>query len=165
MKKLIFLLLLISTGAYAQKSSKTIYIDSLVDIIDPSKAIIKNDSTVLDKPQYGLYIKTYMTASRMNNKLSKYSQTVYTTRTENGKTDKMISWNTFYFFDDKLIRVKEGGSGKGKEINFDWYFDGDSILYTSMPMDSEKAKNRGPLLLNMAKEILARAEKIRESSR
>lgn len=147
MKKYLFFILLslIVGNSYAQETSKTKNIDAIVSRINQADYQTKKDTIIQDKPEYGLKMTTYLTMKVADNQLKKYENLVYTTLTQNGIAKEITTSSTFYYDQNKLIKVEEyliEGSSK-KVMN--WYYSEDKPLYYDLK--SEKAEDRAKMLL------------------
>ena len=149
MKKILFsTLLLFTINSNCQDTLKVRQIDSLVSVINQSNLVIQNDSILQDRPELGLAMKTYLTMALDGNKLKKYINKVNSVRLEKGISKQMTASNTFYFDQDKLIKVEEFVIEGDKKLYFDWYYSENKPLYYTY--QSEKSESRATLLLTMA---------------
>ena len=64
----------------------------------------------------------------------------------------MITSNTFYFDQDKLIKVEEFGIEGEKKLFADWYYSENKPLYYTY--QSDKSESRAALLLTMGNNML-----------
>ena len=145
------------TKSYSQDNFDLKRIDSIVTTINYSKLKANQDSIIQNFPNLGLSIKSYLTMVVENNQLKKYVNYVNTDRLENGVTIKATSCNTFYYDQNKLIKVEECSLSDNQAIQFDWYFLDDRCLYHSL--QSDKAESRATLLLSMSKEMIKKVIK------
>ena len=154
MKKILFsaLLMLFTIKSSCQDTVKVQQIDSLVSVINQSNLIIQNDSILQDRPELGVTMKTYLTIALDGNKLKKYINKVSSVRLEKGISKQMIASDTFYFDEDKLIKVEELVIEGDKKQYFNWYYFENKPLYYTY--QSEKSASRATLLLAMGSGIL-----------
>jgi len=101
-------------------------------------------------PDVGLFMKTYVSVYLKGNDLVKYASRVNAVRKENGVTEKSNSSSTFYFDDNKLIKVEETANFKGENITPEWYYLDDKPLYYTV--QSENSESRGTLAFNFGKD-------------
>jgi len=140
-----------------QDTFKIRQIDSLVKVINQSNLIIQNDSTLQDRPELDLSIKTYLTVALDGNKLKKYVNRVNSVRLEKGISKQMTTSNTFYFDQDKLIKVEEYAIEGEKKLYADWYYSENKPLHYTY--QSDKSESRAALLLTMANGMLKQIQK------
>lgn len=146
------IVLLIITKSYSQETSKIKDIDVTVNTINQSNYQITRDTIILDKPEYGLKTKTYLTMKVDKNQLKKYENLVFTTMSLDGNSREMTTSTTFYYNENKLIKVEEYMmEGSNKKV-MDWYYFEDKPLYYTLK--SEKAEGRAKLLLSMSEAML-----------
>ena len=146
------IVLLIITKSYSQETSKIKDIDVTVNTINQSNYKITRDTIILDKPEYGLKTKTYLTMKVDKNQLKKYENLVFTTMSLDGNSREMTTSTTFYYNENKLIKVEEFMmEGSNKKV-MDWYYFEDKPLYYTLK--SEKAEGRAKLLLSMSEAML-----------
>lgn len=150
---LLFSLLAITINAASQNYAALARIDSIVSVINASPKNLVQDSTIQSLPAYGLSMKTYITAIVEGDQLRKYTNYVITDRVEAGVTKHLITNNTFYYFQNKLIKVEEFAIENNRVHQFFFYFQNDKCLYASLISDEDKARDRPTLLLSMAKGI------------
>lgn len=150
MLTLIFLLLF--SSSYSQDTSKIKQIDTLVLSINNSTLPIQRDTIIQDRPELGLKMITYLTMIVNDNELMKYVNFVNTTMTENGKSRQMTTSSTFYYHDNKLIKVEEYLIEGDNKKTADWYYSDNKPLYYTL--QSDKAASRANLLLTMADGML-----------
>ena len=149
---LFILMIVFCTKSFSQDTIKTNAIDEMVKSINQSKYKIEKDTLINDKPEYGLKTITYLTMVTNQNQLKKYENLVYMTMTQNGTTRNMITSSTFYYDQNKLIKVEEYGiEGSNKKV-MDWYYsDGKPLYYT---LKSDKAADRALFLITLSEEML-----------
>ena len=142
---------------YCQDTLKIRQIDSLVSVINQSGLIIQNDSIFQDHPELGLTMKIYLTMALDGNKLKKYVNKGIAVRVEKGISKQMTTSNTFYFDNDKLIKVEEFAIEGEKKLYADWYYSENKSLYYTH--QSDKSESRAALLLTMANGMLNQIQK------
>jgi len=149
---LFILMIIFSTKSFSQDTLKTKEIDDIVKSINQSKYQIEKDTLIQDKPEYGLKTITYLTMVTNQNQLKKYENLVDMTMSQNGTTRKMITSSTFYYNQNKLIKVEEYAiEGNDKKV-MDWYyFDGKPLYYT---LKSDKAADRALFLITLSETML-----------
>ena len=149
---LFILMFVFCTKSFSQDTIKTKAIDDMVKSINQSKYKIEKDTLINDKPEYGLKTITYLTMVTNQNQLKKYENLVNITMTQNGTTRNMITSSTFYYDQNKLIKVEEYGiEGSNKKV-MDWYYsDGKPLYYT---LKSDKAADRALFLITLSEEML-----------
>jgi len=152
-KHLFFILLSLIVGnSYAQETPQTKNIDAIVSRINQSEYQIKKDTIIQDKPEYGLKMTTYLTMKVVENQLKKYENIVYTTFNQTGTTKEITTSTTFYYDQNKLIKVEEYMiEGSSKKV-MNWYYFEDKPLYYDLK--SEKAEDRAKMLLNISEAML-----------
>jgi hypothetical protein len=148
----LFVASLITITVYSQDSAKMRQIDALVSLINNSNFKVQRDSIIQDLPEYGISMRTYLTAVIDGTELKKYVNNVHSTTQENGVSKQMVGENAFYFDHNKLIKVEEYGKQDDKKIEMLWYYEDDKPIYYTLK--SDKAKDRAEQLLGMAKIIL-----------
>ena len=146
------LVLLITTHAFSQDNLKIKEIDLLVNEIKQSTLPIKRDSVILNQPELGLKMKTYLTMLINDKELKKYENFVDATMTVDGKVKKMTTSTTFYYNNNKLIKVEEYSIEADKKNLIDWYYSDSKPLLNTL--ESCKAADRAQLLLTMSENIL-----------
>ena len=145
-------LLFIVEASYSQDTAKLKSIDSIVNIINTSELASKWDSLNQDKPALGLKMTSYVGAFTNKNALKKYvNRAIMETRNDN-KAEQLITSSTFYFDNNKLIKVEEYGIKDGKKSAFDWYYENDKPLYYTSK--KEESEERAQLLLSMGTSML-----------
>ncbi len=151
MKRIVlFGLLFFTVNAYSQDTSKINQIDSLVKVINSSSTFkIRHDTISQDHPELGLSMKTYLTTAVNGDELKKYVNKLNAVTQENGTSKQIVTSNTFYYSDNKLIKVEEFGVQDEKEQHFDWYFSEEKCIYHTW--NSDKADARANLLLSISK--------------
>jgi len=127
-------------------------IDSLAKAINNSNFKIHTDSTSQDFPQVGLWMKTYLITVTDSTQLKKYINKVYATRVDGGVSKKTTTSSSFYFDQNKLIKVEEFMIEDDKENHADWYYADDKPLHYTLK--NEKSEERANFLLNIAKTML-----------
>ncbi len=135
----------------AQDSTKLRQIDSLVKVINESNITPQNDTIVQDMPDIGLFMKTYLSIIADGKDLKKYVNRLVSTRLEKGTTKNLTTQNSFYFDNNKLIKVEEFAIDGSNEKRFDWYYWEEKPLYYTF--QSEKSEARAALLLTMSKNL------------
>ncbi|WP_281239950.1 hypothetical protein [Flavobacterium praedii] len=151
------LLFLMVTNSYSQETSKTKDIDVIVNYINQSNYQTTRDTIIQDKPEYGLKMKTYLTMKVDANQLKKYENFAYTNMTLDGKSHEITTSTTFYYDENKLIKVEEYMiEGSDKKV-MDWYYSEDKPLYYTLK--SDKAEERATLLLSMSDAMLKQIKK------
>lgn len=154
MKPLFLLSLLAFTmNVTSQNYAALARIDSIVSVINASPKNMVQDSTIQSLPAYGLAMKTYISAVVEGDQLKKYTNYVITDKVEAGVSKHLITNNTFYYFQNELIKVEEFVLENNRAHQFFFYFQNDKCLYASLPPDEDKARDRPTLLLSMAKGI------------
>jgi hypothetical protein len=149
---LLYAAIFFSSAVYAQDTLKLKQIDSLVHLINTSNYKTQRNTIKNEMPQLGFSIRTYLTMVTNGAELKKYVNDVHSTRQENGTTKQMDANNTFYFDNNKLIKVEEFAIQDDKRMDIVWYYADDKpIYYTSK---SDNAKERSQLLLTLAKGML-----------
>jgi hypothetical protein len=71
----------------------------------------------------------------------------------------MVSFNSFYFNKNALIKVEEIVITEDNQFVWSWYYSGDKPLYYSVRQD--KSAGRADLLLTMAKAMLKQLQQIK----
>lgn len=150
---LLFSLLVITINAASQNYAALARIDSIVSIINASSTNPVQDSVIQAMPEYGISIKTYITAIVEEGQLKKYTNYIVSDRIEAGVSKHLIASNTFYYFQNKLMKVEEFAMENNRVHQFFCYFQNDKPLYSSIPADKDKDRDRPTLLLSMAKGI------------
>jgi hypothetical protein len=149
---LLFTLLLWIGTTYSQDSLQSKKIDSLVKVINNSNIKPNQDSITENHPEFGLSMKTYLTMILDNNQLKKYVNHVTSVRVENAVSKKMVTSNTFYYDQNKLIKVEEFEIEGDKEQHLDWYFLDDKWLNNTFQM--QKFESRASQLLSLSKVLV-----------
>ncbi|HEX6848700.1 MAG TPA: hypothetical protein VF144_17060 [Chitinophagaceae bacterium] len=153
MKNLVlFFILFYSVKSFSQDSIRLKRIDSIVKQINNSNYSIQQDSTIKDFPQQGLWIKTLMTTLSDSNQLRKYVNDVRSRTTINGIAEETSASNSFYFYQNKLVKVEEFMIKNGKELYADWYYADEKPLYYSLK--HERSEERAIFLLNLSKTMV-----------
>jgi len=132
-------------------------IDSLVKVINQSNLITQYDSIFQDHPEIGLSMKTYLTTLLDGNNLKKFVNKVNSVRLEKGISKQMTTSNSFYFDQDKLIKVEEVGIEGEKKLYADWYYSENKPLYYTY--QSDRSESRAVLLLTMGNNMLKQIQK------
>lgn len=145
---LIIICFLLFSSSYSQDSSRIRQIDTLVLSINNSTLPVQRDTIIQDRPELGLKMTTYLAMIVSDKELMKYLNFVTTTMNDNGKPRQMKTSNTFYFHNNKLIKVEEYIIEGDNRKNTDWYFSDNKPLYYTL--QSEKAESRANLLLTIA---------------
>ena len=148
----LFFFLFGATKTFSQDTVRIKQIDSLAKAINNSNFKIHTDSMTQDLSQMGLLMKTYLTAVTDSNQLKKYTNKVYATRVEGGVSKQTTTSSSFYFDQNKLIKVEEFIIEADKENHADWYFADDKPLHYTLK--NEKSEERANFLLNIAKTML-----------
>jgi hypothetical protein len=151
------LLFLMITNSYSQETSKTKDIDVIVNYINQSNYQTTRDTIIQDKPEYGLKMKTYLTMKVDANQLKKYENFAYTNMTLDGKSHEITTSTTFYYDENKLIKVEEYMIEDSDKKVMDWYYSEDKPLYYTLK--SDKAEERATLLLSMSDAMLKQIKK------
>jgi hypothetical protein len=153
MKKFfLFFFLFGATKTFSQDTIRIKQIDSLAKAINNSNFKIHTDSTSQDFSQVGLLMKTYHITVTDSNQLKKYVNKVYSTRLVSGVSTKATTSSSFYFDQNKLIKVEEFMIEDDEENHADWYFADDKPLHYTLK--NEKSEERANFLLNIAKTML-----------
>ena len=84
--------------------------------------------------------------------LLKYVQNVNGVIKENGNDRQMNTSSTFYYDNNKLIKVEEYLIEGDKKGDMNWYFSDDKLLYYTF--ESERSEERANMLLTLSKTIL-----------
>ena len=139
-------------SVYSQGTLKIKLIDALVSGINTSNFPIQRDTLIQDHPEIGLKMTTYLTMITNAGKLLKYVSLVNTTKKESAATRQMISSSSFYYANDKLIKVEEYLIEGDNKKTMDWYYADDKPLYYTL--QSDNAADRATLLLTISKGML-----------
>jgi hypothetical protein len=145
---LLLTLFICAINGFCQDTAKLRDIDSLVKVINQSNLKPQYDSIFQDQPQLGLNMKTYLTMVVDGKELKKYVNKVNAIIQENGTTRKSMAQNSFFFDQNKLIKVEEFMIEGEKEIHMAWYYSDEKTLYYTY--QSEKSEARAALLLTIA---------------
>jgi len=148
----LFFFLFGATKTFSQDTVRIKQIDSLAKAINNSNFKIHTDSMTQDFSQMGLLMKTYLTAVTDSNQLKKYTNKVYATRVEGGVSKQTTTSSSFYFDQNKLIKVEEFIIEDNKENHADWYYADDKPLYYTVKND--RSEERSILLLDMSRTML-----------
>jgi hypothetical protein len=135
-------------NCYAQKTLKIKQINGLVLQINVSSLPIQRDTLIKDYPELGLKMITYLEMIVNGKELIKYVNYVNTTMLENNISRQTIASNSFYYNQNKLIKVEEYSLERNNKSRFDWYFSDDKPLYYTLK--SDKAEDRANLLLRIS---------------
>lgn len=153
MKLVLFAILFCSAiNSYSQQNKINI-IDSVVTLINKSQYIIEIDSNIQSSSYIGLFMKTYKIAHLSNGHIHKYENKVNALRQEQGRESNMNSNATFYFLNNRLIKVEEYMDEDGKKQNAHWYYEGDRLIHFTFK--SDKSEERGGFLLELSKTFVA----------
>ena len=153
MKLVLFAILFCSAiNSYSQQNKINI-IDSVVTLINKSQFIIEIDSNIQSSSYIGLFMKTYKIAYLTINHIHKYQNKVIALRQEKGRESNMNSNATFYFLNNRLIKVEEYMDEDGKKQNAYWYYEGDRLIHYTFK--SDKSEERGNFLLELSKTFVA----------
>ena len=137
---------------FSQDTIRIRQIDSLAKAINNSNFKVHTDSTSQDFELVGLWMKTYLITVTDSNQLKKYVNKVYSTRLVSGVSTKATTSSSFYFDQNKLIKVEEFMIEDDEEDHADWYFADDKPLHYTLK--NEKSEERANFLLNIAKTML-----------
>jgi len=148
----LFFFLFGATKTFSQDTIRIRQIDSLAKAINNSNFQIHTDSMSQDFPQVGLWMKTYLITVTDSNQLKKYVNKVYSTQLVSGVSTMATTSSSFYFDQNKLIKVEEFIIEDNKENHADWYYADDKPLYYTLK--NEKSEERSKFLLNIAKTML-----------
>ena len=158
MKKILLPILFFCViNAYSQDIPEVKRIDSLVMVINKSDFKVQHDTIIQDYQILGLVAKTYLTMILDGKELKKYVTYVNSMRLENGTSKPLITSNTFYFDQNKLIKVEDFMIEGEKENRADWYYSEDKPLYFTFK--SERSEERADLLLTISKTLLKQIQK------
>jgi hypothetical protein len=149
---LFFVAILFCIIGYSQDTAKLKQIDALVSKINTADFKTQRDTIINEQPQLGLSIRTYLTMVIDGTELKKYVNNVHATTYENGITKQKIAINTFYFDENKLIKVEELAVLGDNKMDLLWYYADDKPIYFTL--NSDKAEARAELLLTIAKSML-----------
>lgn len=155
--KILIIIIFIISKSNAQKILEPKEIEIIVKNINEGKYEIKKDSLIQNNPEYGMKMKTYLTAVIDGKNLKKYENFVYSLINQTGINREITTSSTFYYDKNSLIKVEEYMIEGDSKKTIDWYFFEDKLLYHNFK--SKKAEERGTLLLNMSKEILKQTNK------
>ena len=139
-------------NANSQDTLKIKQINALVTQINSASYTIKKDTLVMDYPEFGLKMTSYLTMIVTARELLKYVNYVTSTTEENGTTQQMTTSSSFYYDNNKLIKVEEFLIEKEEKKTCDWYYYMDQPLYYTL--QSDNAKERAASLLTMSKLML-----------
>ncbi len=115
------------------------------------------DSVILNLPEIGLNTKTYLTMGTDAGALKKFVNRVYSISTLEGIKKETVGSNTFYYDQEKLIKVEEYMTESSKTLYADWYYADDKPLYYTP--QSDKAEERANFLLTLSKSMLEQFKK------
>ena len=148
----LFWMILSSSAVYSQDTTALQQIDALVRQINGSGFQTQTDTITNDLPKMGLSSRTYLTTVTDGSQLKKYVNNAHVTTQKNGTTKEMVGTNTFYFNQNKLIKVEENATKDGKQMDASWYYADDKPIYYTLK--SDKSEERAELLLTIAKGIV-----------
>jgi len=146
-----------SSICLSQGDLKIKQIDALVLNINTSLIPIQRDTLIQDYPEMGLKMITYLSMIIDDRKLLKYENLVKTTRKETAGTREMTTSSSFYYDDNKLIKVEEFLMEGGDKKTMDWYYSEDKALHYTL--QSDKAADRATFLITLGKEMLKKVIK------
>ena len=153
MKMILFLaLFFVCTNAQSQDTAKMKQIDSIVNVINASNLKVQKDSILKDYSELGFTMKTYVTMVLDGKELKKYSDSTNAVNHENGIEKQTNSSSTFYYDQNKLIKVEESIEEETRKGKVQWYFSDGKPLFSTLP--SEKEQERAELLLTISKSVL-----------
>lgn len=127
-------------------------INRLVASINGTSFTIQKDSIIQDLPNLGLKMNTYLTVVLDGNNLKKYVTYGVSVTKKDSVFEEMITSSTFYFDDNKLIKVEEFAKQADKELSIEWYYDNNKPLFWTS--QNELAAARAEFLLTLSKELL-----------
>ncbi len=149
---LLILFLFSFSFGYSQNSSKIKEINILVSAINATNLPVEKDTLIQNLPELGLKMTTYLSMIVNNNQLLKYVNYSETLRIVNGVQQKMTVSNTFYYYDNKLIKVEEYLIESAYKRSIEWYYSNDKLLYTTF--DYDKSEARAAVLLEVSNAML-----------
>ena len=158
MKILLILILILSCNVgFCQDMAKIRQIDDVVKSVNMNLLPTQRDSIIQDYPEMGLKIISYISMIQNDKELIKYENLVKTTRKENTEIRKMTTSSSFYYSNNKLIKVEEFSIEEDVKKTMDWYYsDGEPFFHT---LKSDKAADRAALLLKIANGMLEKVIK------
>jgi hypothetical protein len=148
-----WLLLFLGNFAHGQDNGKIDQIDSLSNAIDQLSEFPELDSTITSHPTLKLIIRKYSTKVKSGNSLLKLIDKSITQQEKNNETEETISVVTYYFKENKLIKVVESTQSSTHGFNATWYFENEKLI--SVSPDAPTSRKHADFLLGIAKEILA----------
>lgn len=153
MTKIIFILLLCSFEVFSQENNKINQIDSIVNHIDNSTYKIETDSIIKNFPEYHFSTKKYLTLITDGSELKKYKNFTISISEIKSIKRHISSSNTFYYNNNKLIKVEELFIENGIKKNSNCYFSEDKPIYFT-DKNLEKSEEKALLLLKLSNEIV-----------
>lgn len=161
MKPIISILfILITTNLYSQDTAKISQIDQWVRDINTSTLPEKKDSLVQDYSQYGYKMTTHFSLMINNGQLLRCVVNSNGSNTQNGITKPITAANTFYFRNNKLIKVEEHEVKIDEKTDADWYYWYNTFLHTTYQAEkSPKISERANILLMMSEAFVQMAFK------
>jgi hypothetical protein len=139
-----------SVCAYSQDTLEARSIDSLVKIIDNADFPFKRDTIKYNRRGYsGL---TYVTIVTSGSGLKKYVSDNTITRKRNRQINKTVTNSTFYFNQNKLVKVEEFIISYGKKVQNSYYYKNEKPIFSSSKANSYV--KRDAFMLQTAKGIL-----------
>jgi hypothetical protein len=157
----IILILLLVFCFYKGNAQKGIIksIDSLISIIDYDKTLnISKDSIVIDQRQLILTIKgkVYLTMYFKDTLLYKFENNGNTQSYYNGNVENSVVSSTYYFNNNKLIKLNGTVSKNGKVKYANIYFFAENVLYIQPENIPE---DRGEEILENSKVLIQQFRK------
>jgi len=149
---LTLILIILFLDIYAQDTLKAKQIDTLVSSINKSNLPVKCDTVVKDYPEFGLKMITFLSRIVNDNELIKYVNLVDATRTENGVVKQTTTSSTFYYKNNKLIKIEEYTLEGKQKKTADWYYHEDKPIHFTAT--SAKASERAIFLITLANGFL-----------
>ena len=143
---------LISTITYSQDINEIKRIDSIVMRIEQTKYKIQTDSTKIELADLGLYSKSYLKIAIYNGEIIKFINNVHMIDKRGDSTKITDGSNSFYFWENKLIKVNEIFSENNTDLYMGWYFQNEKLIYSTF--QNELADARGKLLISMSKSLI-----------
>ena len=152
MKRIFLLIILFWTSeTYSQDTTAIVkQIDLLVNTIKHLSS--HTDSTLVDVPANGFWMKTYITTVKDSTQFKKWAIYQIGKQTRNDALREIAASTALYFDQNKLIKAEEFNIEDGKEEHADWYFQDDKALYYSFK--NGYSEKRALYLLDLAKKIL-----------
>ncbi|MBS1511907.1 MAG: hypothetical protein JST86_13755 [Bacteroidetes bacterium] len=154
MKKVFTFLIVTVVGlsAKAQDSAQVKGIDEAVSKINQLSLPIIADSLNQQYSGTDTKITTYTTKVRDANQLYKYTSRVVTHRVDHGVTTNMENSSTFYFSNNKLVKVEEYTINGNRRDDMSWYYANNLPVYWTL--NAAKSADRAKLLVTQADDIL-----------